>query len=78
MVLISETPVFRRPLYLYVTRLHVNIRGVCLVLTMATFKYMTAKKNELFQPAGFHDKLKSAESIDCFYIQPFRCQTFHI
>jgi len=32
---------------------------------------MTAKKNALFQPAGFHDKRKPARSIGCFYIQPF-------
>jgi len=78
MVLISETPVFRRPLCLYVTRLHINIRGIYLVSTMAAFKYMTAKKNELFQYVEFHDTRKSARSIGCFYIQPFRCQAFRI
>jgi hypothetical protein len=43
MVLISETPVFRR-LCLYVKRLHVNIRGIYLVLTMATLKKYDSKE----------------------------------
>jgi hypothetical protein len=78
MVLVSETSVFRRPLCLYLTRLHVTISGIYRVLTIVTFKYMTAKKNELFQSAGFHDTRKSSRSIGCFYIQPFRCQAFYI
>jgi len=78
MVLLSETPVFSRRLCLYVTRLHVNIRRIYLVLTMATLKSMTAKKNELFQPDGFHDTRKSARNNGCFYIQTFRCQAFRI
>jgi hypothetical protein len=49
-----------------------------LVVAMASLKNMTAKKNALFQPAGFHDMRKPARSIGCFYIQPFRCQEFHI
>jgi hypothetical protein len=33
---------------------------------MATFKYMTAKKNELLQPVGFHDTRNSALALAVF------------